>query len=240
MELFLRAFGNSKKLTIKERAEEVNQIHLKVSEILAIDSWFLWSKTKTTLNIKDTQLSFPLIYAEVKSGLNTGLATRTRYKDDDIADISSSCIFHTDSIKDLSIKYEIGYPSSNISSGLKICIDNIQKLSEEKIMALSKLFIKEWKPESLTVTEDDFFHEVSKAYDLKVPFTGWFTYLSYDILNQDFIDSISTKKNEIENIGLMYFISNHPFDIKDKESVSKALDFERELKKHNIKHSNKK
>jgi hypothetical protein len=245
MDLMLRAFGQSGKFTLKERANLIMLLHRQVSDLIGQYEWKVVDKKTIWIDIRDIDSSYPNVLKGVKSGLNAKVVNPIRYKEDDIADITSSCWFSNKSHKDHSVRYSIGYPSRGGFPALSIGIDNIRNeniFTKEIIHNLSLLFIKAWKPDFLCVTDRTYFHKISKATEKKIPWTGWFTYLSNDLVNQkskkNFLGKILSFKEtnlnriglnrieDVNDIGKIYWTCDEYFNSENQNLVDIALKLE--------------
>lgn len=115
--------------------------------------------------------------------MNAKVVKPIRYQENDVADITRSCWFYNLDNQSFNAQYSIGYPSDAFPS-LIMTVDNITDkniFSKEVILKISNLFIEQWNPYMLCVTDRKYFLDISKASELHTPWTGWFTYLSEDI-----------------------------------------------------------
>jgi hypothetical protein len=241
MNLTLKAFGQSEKYTIKERAKRVLDFHKVICEMLGHFEWKVYNKKTALIDIRDSANSYPDIYSQVKKGLNAKVVKPIRYKEDDIADITSSCNFYNTLKDSYDIEYSLGYPSGRFPA-FKFGITNMKDhelFTREKILEIVDLVIKTWKPEMLCVTNPDFFHAISKTHKNGTPWSGWFTYVAESIEPKQ--SDIDTKSLDIARIevfdkhGKIYWVTDEMFEERNKEHILKALSLENYFMDNNIK-----
>lgn len=180
--LLLRAFGESEALTLHERTEIILNVQNEISSILQHYEWALYNKKTVVVNIKDRENAYPLVFTQVKKGLNAKVAKPIRYKEEDIAGISSSCNFYESKnlTKGAIINYRLGYPAKAFD-GFMFGIENINEsmtFSKEQLQRIIELIVVRFKPLFLSLVEEDFFHNISKASENELPWTGCLTYVS--------------------------------------------------------------
>jgi hypothetical protein len=225
MNLRITAFGQSSKLTIKERAEKVLELHKKFCDIVQVFRWKVYYSKTITINMQEPSLAYPEIFKQVKKGLNAKVANPIRYKENDIADITSNCWFYNLDTKSFNVQYSIGYPSNYFPS-IIMTVENITNeeiFTEEIIFKISKLFIEEWHPYMLCVTDPEYFHKISKASELPIPWTGWFTYISNEL--KPLPKNIKFKTEQV-NKGQLIWTTNELFNVDNAEHVKNALELE--------------
>ncbi|MBN1184595.1 MAG: immunity 52 family protein [Bacteroidales bacterium] len=237
MKLLLKAFGQSEKYTIRERAELLMDFHKLISEKLGHFDWKIYNRKTARINILDYDNSFPAVYTQVKQGLNACAVKPIRYKEDDIAEITSMCNFHNTINDSFGIEYTLGFPSNRFPAfvfGITNMKDQ-ELFTKEKILEIVDLVIKTWKPEMLCVTNPDYFHSISKAPTSKspkkgIPWSGWFTYVSESIepkQSEIKMQSLNISRIEmIEGYGKIYWVTEEIFDERNKEHILKALSLE--------------
>ncbi len=240
MNLTLTAFGQSKKYTIRERTDLIINFHKKISDIIGQNDWKIYNKKTAIINICDYQKAYPEIYTQVKQGLNSKLVKPIRYKEDDIADITSSCNFYNIDKNSFNVEYSLGYPS-NIFPSFRFGITSMtdqELFTKDKILEIAHLVIRNWNPEMLCVTNPDFFHTISKSHKHGTPWSGWFTYVSKSLEpnhknksgNIDIASII-----DIQGYGKIYWVTDDMFDMRNKEHILKALTLEKYFLDNEIK-----
>lgn len=253
MSLILKAFGQSAKYSIKERAEIIIDLHSKVCKLLGHYDWKLYNSKTVEIDIRDIENCFQHVISQVKKGLNAKVVRPIRYKDDDIADITSNCRFYNTEIDSFDIDYSIGFPSYYGFPAKSFGIKNIkdEKLfTKEKIIEIAKLVIETWKPDTLCVTNSSFLHELSKSNEYGTPWTGWFTYVSNEIepnesktiisiikpksINRQLEKLNLAKIESIFGLGKIYWVCDERFDDKNIEHVNKALELEKYFKNNDV------
>jgi len=225
MNLRITAFGQSPKLTIRERAEKVFALHKKFCDIVQLHQWKLYNSKTIVIDMRDQSSAFPEIYKQVKKGLNAKVAKPIRYQENDIADITSNCWFYNLNSKSFNAQYSIGYPSDYFPSIL-MTIENITDhvlFSKETIVKISKLFIEEWQPYTLCVTDSKYFHDLSKASEFHTPWTGWFTFLSNDL--KQLPKNLKFKVDELAT-GRVVWTTDEYFSVDNENHVQNALELE--------------
>ena len=70
MNLRITAFGQSPKLTIKERADKILALHRKVCDIVQVYQWKVYNSKTVVVDMRDEPAFSPEIYKQVKKGLN--------------------------------------------------------------------------------------------------------------------------------------------------------------------------
>jgi hypothetical protein len=233
MNLLLTAFGQSPKLTIKERAEKIIELHGKFCDIVGVYEWKLYNPKTAIIDIRNIEASYSEIYKQVKQGLNTAVTKPIRYKENDIADISSHCWFYNLNSKSFNALYTIGYPSKYVPS-IVMTVENITDpniFTKEIILKVAKLFVSEWKPYTLSVTDKEYFHRISKASELKTPWTGWFTYLSDELKPLPTNIKFKTQK---EDNGVIVWTTDEYFKADNTDHIKNALELENIFSKAGI------
>lgn len=255
MNLMLKAFGQSEDLILRDRALKVMDLHLKLSNLLEIYTWRIFKKKYELFDIRNTEKAFELIYWKIKSGLNSKVANPIHYKETDYCKYTSSCWIEQVFPNDFRIEFSLGahgyygYPPMMV--GINPIKDNT-KFPIDKLNDIARLFIREWKPEFLCVTDRDYFHKVSKASEHDLAWTGGYTFLSKGLLERrpmkvlqklfnpkfDVISEIEKNGFDIENIndlGYLIWVTKEVFDGNNSEHVSKALRLEKIFLKNDIK-----
>ena len=243
----LRAFGQSEPYTLRERTNRILDLHEQFSCLVGHFNWKVLNKKTVEIDVREKQTAYPVVLQKVKQGLNAKVVNPIRYKEDDTADVPSSCTFLSNEYKDYRLTYPLGYPSHYGYPGLSICIDNMhdeQLFNKERVEQIAKLFVTSWKPEMLCVTDREYFHNISKASENRVPWTGWCTYISNGLLERAHsqrgllknffspglnhtIDRLADFETEtIEGLGKLIWTGVEPFTQVNKEQVNKAIKLE--------------
>lgn len=233
MNLRITAFGQSPQLTIRQRAEKIMSRHSKFCDIVELYEWEILNRKTDYIDIRNTDVAYPAIYQQTKAGLNAKVVNATRYKEDDIADIPSTCGFYRIKARGINVSYSIGYPSIHYPT-LRISVERItdQNLfNKDSILKISKLFIDEWNPCMLCVTDPKYFHDISQVHKLDIPWTGWFTYLHNELVSQS-ID-FGTDTEQLLN-GKLIWTTESYFDPTNNEHIKRAQNLEALFEKHNI------
>lgn len=236
MDLSLTAFGQSDKFTLKERSEIIMEFQSSICELLNQYTWKVYNNKMELVDFQNYNESLSIVYKQIKKGLNTGAVKIIRFKQGDIAPITSNCSFVNPNRDSFNIDYSIGYPSDWFPA-FRFRLTNMKDenlFTKQLLYKISLLVIEKFKPEMLCVTSPKFFHSKSIAPLPKspikgIPWSGWFTYVSDEVLNKS---NMTTSKIDVERIekleglGQIYWISERQFDENNSEHIERAQKLE--------------